>query len=211
MCDAPATGREHVPPKCIFPNGASHRMKLISVPSCDRHNSEKSKSDELLRFVLAAAPGVNELALTVVEGSVMRSLDYSPSLVDTFMPGLQLVQCGQFETGGFRLDRGRFDCSVTSIVCGLFFHETGRKLTSKLRIAWGPMMAPDYSDAPFLKLIRDGERVLSANYVGSNPRAFQYSFSISNSKSTSLCRLRFYEGHPIYVTWKNFSANSHDD
>ena len=57
MCDASATGREHVPPRCLFPEakdipGKDFRKKLITVPSCDAHNFAKSKDDEYLMTIL---------------------------------------------------------------------------------------------------------------------------------------------------------------
>lgn len=53
MCDQPATSREHVPPACLFPEEKDirtslFRNNLITVPSCDLHNSKKSTDDEFL-------------------------------------------------------------------------------------------------------------------------------------------------------------------
>jgi hypothetical protein len=58
MCDAPATSKEHVPPKCIFPerkdsDGQYLREGLITVPSCELHNSKKSADDEFLMVSIA--------------------------------------------------------------------------------------------------------------------------------------------------------------
>lgn len=49
-CENEATSVEHTPPKCIFPQlkdfpHKNLRRNLITVPSCDRHNSAKSKDD----------------------------------------------------------------------------------------------------------------------------------------------------------------------
>jgi hypothetical protein len=56
MCDSLETSREHAPPRCFFPEskaiGRNLRVNLITVPSCDIHNSEKSKDDEFLRSVI---------------------------------------------------------------------------------------------------------------------------------------------------------------
>ena len=98
MCDAPATSREHVPPKCIFPDDAQFRINLITVPSCDVHNLKKSNDDELLRHVLAYAPGNNHLALHIVEQNVMPAFDRRPRLIDTFLPNLTPLQIGNKET-----------------------------------------------------------------------------------------------------------------
>ncbi|WP_214442925.1 hypothetical protein, partial [Cupriavidus metallidurans] len=48
-CDAEGTGREHVPPKCLFPKGGDW-SRLMTVPSCVTHNNANSKADEYLKF-----------------------------------------------------------------------------------------------------------------------------------------------------------------
>jgi hypothetical protein len=57
MCDELACGREHVPPKCFFPEikdlGKDYRINLIKVPSCDKHNSKTCKDDEYVLGVVA--------------------------------------------------------------------------------------------------------------------------------------------------------------
>jgi hypothetical protein len=201
ICAAPATSKEHVPPKCIFPEDEKFRVNLIKVPSCDQHNSNKSKCDEWLRFILAVVPGTNELARQIIGGRVVRSFDHWPNIVDTLMPDLRLVQLGSEETGGITLDVPRFENSIASIVRGLFFHETDKKLTKELQVYWGAMLTENYSEAPFLNVLRKGEQMLPPSYTGSNPQVFQYAFDVSKTGSRSLCRLRFYEGHPIYVLW----------
>lgn len=200
-CDAPATSKEHVPPICIFPIAEKSRVNLITIPSCNRHNSKKSKNDEYLRFILAAVPDTNDLAREVFGGKVMRSIDRRPNILEALVPNLQTLQFEGSETGGFTLDELRFKDSITSIVCGLFFHETGVKLTKDLRVYWGQMRTETFS-APFLDVLSKGEQRLSPHYVGTNPQVFQYAFDISSKSGTSLCRLRFYEGHPIYILWK---------
>ncbi|UZJ61194.1 hypothetical protein OKW98_05580 [Pseudomonas sp. KU26590] len=52
-CEKPATGMEHVPPQSFFIKG--QRDGLISVPSCDVHNQQKSKDDEYVRAVLLSS------------------------------------------------------------------------------------------------------------------------------------------------------------
>lgn len=204
MCDAPSVpGKgEHVPPRCLFPDNPAYRKQLVRVPSCDAHNLNKSKTDEYVKFVLAAAPGTNELASQLIAGSVMRSFDYRPHLIDRFMRDLQPVFVGKVETGGFKLDRSRFEQGIACIVRGIFFHETGKKLLCDLRVGWAPMLIHDFSKAPFLEPIRNCERTIPASYVGANPKVFQYAFNRSTSGGTVLCRLRFYEGHPVYATWR---------
>jgi len=49
FCGKESTGVEHIPPKSFFPKG--NRIKLITVPSCDEHNQEKSTDDEYIRMI----------------------------------------------------------------------------------------------------------------------------------------------------------------
>lgn len=53
FCGNAITGVEHIPPKSFFPKGK--REKLITVPSCDIHNQEKSKEDEYIRAILLSS------------------------------------------------------------------------------------------------------------------------------------------------------------
>ena len=58
MCDNLATTIEHAPPKCIFPEkkdlpaGMDLRKELITVPSCEEHNTAKSTDDEYLLNII---------------------------------------------------------------------------------------------------------------------------------------------------------------
>ena len=51
MCEELATSVEHIPPQCLFPeqkdlpDGIDLRKQLLTVPSCDKHNSKKSQDD----------------------------------------------------------------------------------------------------------------------------------------------------------------------
>src|SRR3989344_5164982 len=43
-CDQEATSKEHFPPKCFFPNRGKF-LQLRTVPSCPKHNGNKSDDD----------------------------------------------------------------------------------------------------------------------------------------------------------------------
>lgn len=67
LCDKPAAGVEHVPPRCLFPKasdlgeGVNYRKNLLTVPSCEAHNSEKSKEDEYFLNVITSLNCINEV------------------------------------------------------------------------------------------------------------------------------------------------------
>lgn len=65
-CEAQATSREHVPPLCLFPtardsDGQDLRRNLITVPSHEAHNLQKSKDDEFLMVSIAGIFGNNSI------------------------------------------------------------------------------------------------------------------------------------------------------
>ena len=202
MCDAPATSREHVPPRCLFPDDPAFRKNLIRVPSCDEHNMRKAKDDELLRNVLVCAPGNNDHCLSVLEAGVMPAFERRPHIIETFLPNLTPMQAGPFDTASFTVDLARFEASIAAIVRALFHAETGGKLLYPLTIAWAALMTQNCARAPFLELIRRWEGRLPPMRHGANPAIFRYDFHQFKGGSSWLCRLRFYEGHPIYATWR---------
>ena len=78
-CGSPTTSREHVPPKCLFPTelGVNLRKNLLTVPSCDKHNIQKSDDDEFLLASLAGIIGCNDVGMahkfTKVDRAIRRS------------------------------------------------------------------------------------------------------------------------------------------
>ena len=200
-CPQPGTSREHVPPKNLFP--LNFRSNLITVPSCDKHNSAKSGDDELFRHVVAAAEGTNEFALEVYE-PVIRSFERRPHILPTFMPGVQQAVTTEGETIGCRVDQKRFERSVRSIVRALYYYENQKRLHADLLIVWGLFRnTSNISSLPLLPSIKAAERQFGPLTKGAHPRIFQYDFgeTTERRKSYFVCRLRFYESLPIYILW----------
>ncbi len=81
-CGKPATSREHVPPKCFFPEkkDVGHdgfRKNLITVPSCDEHNYQKSDDDEFLLASVAAVLNNNSVGFNHNQSKVKRAMQKS--------------------------------------------------------------------------------------------------------------------------------------
>ena len=87
MCSQPATSKEHAPPKCLFPEqkdlepGQDLRVNLIKVPSCDKHNTEKSDNDVYLLYALVGNVLATSTAKAHFATKVMRSIAHNPSLL----------------------------------------------------------------------------------------------------------------------------------
>jgi hypothetical protein len=133
MCEKKATTDEHVPPKCIFPEkkdlpeGVDYRKNLITVPSCDEHNSQKSGDDEYLFFVLASAAQGNIDKQRHFDTKLMRAAKRRPHVFESFLKDMRpvpfLTVDGTVEqSAGVRVDVPRLESSIRHMACGIFFH-----------------------------------------------------------------------------------------
>jgi hypothetical protein len=134
MCDEPATTKEHVPPKCFFPEqkdtpkGLDYRRNLITVPSCDEHNCKKSGDDEYLRTILTLAWRSSSTAGPNIE-KIQRALIASKSKFDQFL-GMETHQ--RFSINGKEraigiVDIPRFIAGMKKIARGIYFVHFGQK------------------------------------------------------------------------------------
>jgi hypothetical protein len=200
MCDAIASSREHCPPRSIFPIG--HRDQLDSVPSCNTHNTSKSKikDDEYLKCMLLTAPGSKTDTTERVE-SLIRSFQYNRHLVKTFMPNLRYAKFKGKDTSSFSLDKERFERIIGMVVRALYFKDNNEKLDSEFRIAWAHLGYPNSGRMPFLKGMEHIESYFGDIPDRKNGQIFQYDWKTAPNKTLNVCRLRFYQGSPIYAIW----------
>lgn len=118
MCDNLATSNEHVPPKCIFPPNL--RANLITVPSCDKHNLDKSHDDEYLRDILCMyglEKGDNvhqEVCLDKLE----RADKKNPHRLSYFMNNVNTVD-GKLV---YKVNKKKLKNIFYHIAMGIFFH-----------------------------------------------------------------------------------------
>ena len=86
-----------MPAACFFPErkdlppGVDLRRNLFTVPSCDAHNSGKSRDDQYFWQVVTSTEGLNECGMNMVRTKVIRSISHRPalaaSLLHTAVPG----------------------------------------------------------------------------------------------------------------------------
>ena len=125
MCSGATTSKEHAPPSCLFPEmdtfGRDLRKNLITVPSCDVHNSLKSKDDEFFRTILLfAAVEHSEGARHQFFEKLLPAAARSPWAYGSF-----LNDRGAVDGGGHRaiqIDRLRFERCANHMVRALYFH-----------------------------------------------------------------------------------------
>lgn len=140
FCDAPSTSREHVPPRCIFPEQkdvpdcSNFRNNLITVPSCDAHNSEKSEDDVYLMMVLVSYFQNNEAAQNQITSKVTRAFVIDQTLARTVVRNLQEVKVAGKLQPAIELNEDRFYRSLELVAHGLHFHSFKSGATHPYRI-----------------------------------------------------------------------------
>lgn len=207
MCAAANTSREHAPPQCLFPEisdiGRDLRQNLISVPSCDEHNSKKSADDEFLRAViLLAAVDSNEIAKHQFLGKFLRGAERNRDAHLEFFRDMGLISSDTKRV--LKLDRNRFDKCIDHLARALFFHTFKSKWSLPIAV-----VSPNfYSEAtqqgpvahlPSQQAIDITQQFLASEpLLGENPEVFMYRLRFDKPSGMFAFAGRFYEFFEIY-------------
>ena len=203
-CDRQATSREHVPPKCFFPEKGElsperdYRKNLITVPSCDVHNLSKSKDDEYLLAVVLSYFENNAIAQGDFLKKMLPALKRRPSLF-SFFANLRPATVDGKPTAVFEVDRSRFDKSIVCMAQALHFHHYGEKWQEPFEV---------FTIAPAMRLGNYEEiniefqrlRYVVVSLLENQPRfgenqdIFYYQVSREEEPKGFFVRLVFYEG-----------------
>lgn len=223
-CDEPGITREHVPPKCLFPeakdmDGLHLRKDLITVPSCPLHNTAKSRDDEFLMVCMAGILGNNSIGFrhrfSKVNKAIRRSADRL--LREAFV--------GKAEVRRIELERNRFvevlwgspdvvrlkDC-FEHIAHGLHWHHFGRHAPGLVKVHLGFLAYHEKNAGVFNAMTRHVmERdVASKPILGSNPEVFSYQVADPDIHGCYGMRLRFYGGIEVLVAFTPSQEKPHD-
>jgi len=204
-CGKNATTKEHVPPKCIFPeiaasNGVDYRKNLIKVPSCKIHNTEKSNDDEYFLFILTSTVDANELAQKQFTSKTIRTLLRRPYIAKTFInnPKKIWLQEGKIITPSisYSVDNKRFFNIIEHIVRGLIYYEFGRSIKNhKVKTVYttAALSSIDEKRRVVLnKLIINLNDIISKeSYKGDNQKIFKY--AVFSEDDSYIVKMVFYE------------------
>lgn len=214
MCDQPATSREHIPPKCLFtkkkdlPHGQDYRKNLISVPSCDEHNSLKSKDDEYLMLVIGMHYENNLDAQRHFGNSVKRALRRNQKLFGVYK-NLRPVNSSGNIGAVFEVDKLRFERVLTNVIRGLYFHIHKQKWLKDVQLISNGLKMINFEhfldSAEYNAVLAYGfERLRksmgSYEKIGSNPSVFYYQQEAT--ASAEILRLVFYGGFEVVALLK---------
>lgn len=207
MCDAPATSREHAPPSCFFPDadmfGRDVRRNLITVPSCDAHNAQKSKDDEFLRAsILLQAAQSSDAARHQFFAKLLRASARRPDAYRAFVTDRGTLDAGKLHA--LQLDRDRFDACIDHVARALFFDAFGQKWTLPIGVVSPNFYSGIAADqavphAPTLQTVAVSQAYLLASpNRGANPEVFEYRLRHDEAEQCFAFAARFYESFEVY-------------
>ncbi len=215
MCNRPATTKEHIPPKCFFPNfkdlKKDHRRNLITVKACREHNLSTSKDDEYLFVVICTYYENNLIGDSQAHVKVHRALKNSRGLYRQFFgPG----KCGSVTIDGMPLrtapvDKERFSLGMEKIGRGIYFHHFRCKWPGSVSIETPSLYPLLNRSTPYewVQFFQDRQKVmdlseqpmLSEPKHGSNPEIFYYQLltASEHQPAHTFIRMVFYEGFRV--------------
>ncbi len=211
-CTKKATSREHVPPKCLFPETKEigriyendYRRFLITVPSCDEHNLAKSGDDQYLMVCLASRFGNNGVAYVYANKKVRRTIARNPNLISIHREHVVAMNGKQFPVQIINIDIFRLVNSFEAIARALIFHEFSFSYRGRCQVISDLLCFSESKEYNHFQL----NGFMSLNFErkkwftevkGSNPEIFTYQFSNLDGIGTFTVALTFYEKTVVYV------------
>jgi hypothetical protein len=212
MCENLASTREHVPPRCFFPEkkdlppGCDFKRKLITVPSCVEHNIEKS-GDDFYIFLVILSLGGNLAAQRQFATKAMRAFRRKPSILRLLKNPRPVLYDWQ-QTMAFELDKNRFDRSIEHLAKALYYYHHGIKWQYQFQTISSEIISTGGINPTEVNNIINNLNIKVAGFLedlpihGENPEIFTYKMFADESQRKLLIRMVFYENTAILaISW----------
>jgi len=211
-CGAIATSNEHVPPKCLFPEqkdsfGYNYRDNLLTVPSCDEHNSKKSNDDEFLMLALAFLVKSNYVGFLQMHTKAARAIrrkgeKFVQNLTGPHFTNKSILINGKkSEVILATPDMDRIMNSLESISYGLYYHRFKGQFDGDVRIVIDFVIYQDTRTIEFQNIVRTLFDQEINEMSGKNNRVFQYQFTAMDNIGCIGLKMTFYEYSHVFVSF----------
>jgi len=211
MCDRPSTSKEHVPPRCLFPESkdldGQYRKNLITVPSCDEHNSRKSADDEFLMVSLAGIIGNNSIGYRHKFSKVNRAIYRSSFvLLEQAMNNqrwhvVEIAQNKFLDVIWGTPDYDRLNNCFDRIARGLYYDRFSRRFHGNTKTMLAYIHPDPPNPAEFHRFVRDKVHLelKGKTKLGENPDVFSFQFTDTDQFGLMSLHLLFYGGLDVYI------------
>jgi hypothetical protein len=210
-CGAAATTREHVPPKSLFPeakdlvDGVDYRRNLITVPSCEAHNSQKCGDDEYLQLILIHGYFRNEAGRQHFNSKLIRALTRRPAMLFALYGNTTPVVVDSQPTVAVDIDRLRFNRALEHVCQGLCFDQTGHRWSAEVEIHTPLLLSMDDPDSDKINELVTNlskaiiERLKELPKLSDNPDIFWYQLLVDRDRDRLYSRMVFYGGFEVFA------------
>lgn len=212
MCEDVATSKEHVPPRCIFPEKKdmpdyNYRKNLITVPSCERHNTSKSTDDQFLLLSLARMVGNNAAGFVHGSTKATRTLNRTPHVIESIFKNKKEVTIDfagtprDFVVG--HPDTQRLVSCFEKIFYAIYRHHFCKNFQGRIKVFPSFLYSTDKKFNSFKKLIQKtaARDLTNQPILGDNPAIFTYQFTEPDTYGIILCKLVFYENIEVFGSY----------
>lgn len=218
MCNRIATSKEHVPPKCVFPEmkdlKIDLRKNLITVPSCDIHNSKKSNDDEFQMVCLAGIIGNNSIGYKHKFSKVNRAIiNSSGKLLEEAFTHKKLYEFGS-DNNFYKIIWGTPD-NIRLLKCfeknsyALYRHHFNKRFFGEIKVFLGYLYYHDQNDETLKNFIKHkiSIELKDKPKFGSNPDIFYYQFTDKDEFGIFSLKMCFYGGVEIFSAFIPSDSN----
>jgi len=218
MCSSIATTDEHVPPQAVFPKAKDFDTEpkvlrnLITVPSCDRHNTKKSGSDEYIAYAIIVHFQNNADVLPPLIRKMARASSRNSLAIRQLIDGATPVLFDGRETVAVKIDLICFHKSFEHMTKALYFNEFQSRWPFPIATVSSAFKFIDEPNARLGNTLVEqlGERCkryfapFDFNFKGQNPQYFKYQIMplFTETGKELIMRLVFYEGLEVYTLSK---------
>ena len=208
-CEAPATTKDHVPPKGLFARPLP--ANLITVPSCETHNNSASQDDEYFRATLSFRH--DTYTLPDAEAAAARALERmqrkeSEGFLRAFLADVKeeeiITPAGLYlgTAGSYKVDMPRLISVVERVTRGLFFHHTKSRLPERSIVKVYPVES-FRNNLDVTSFQRIAEMVMwasSAPHHETAGKVLSYKFrQTDQDPAASVWMMMFYDAVPFLV------------
>jgi len=223
-CGEMSTSKEHVPPKCLFPANKdvkdileqSFRNHLITVPSCAKHNMEKSNDDEYLMSCLSGRVGNNYVGFVHNATKVNRARERNSKLIKVESNDVIKLGEKEFPVQWIVVDTYRLIHSFESIARALYFHTRNKIFTGECKIISGIFIHGDDKNGSLFnlrstKLIESEKLHWKTEVQGENPDIFTYQFSPIDGFGIQTLSMNFFQSTKVYAIFSDLTPEKMDE
>jgi hypothetical protein len=204
MCDSPATSREHVPPRSLFPKskdldeGVDFRSNLVTVPSCSTHNLDKSKDDQYFLNVVASLDLINETGRNHYLQQIRRQNRRNPSILARFASR----SFEEKEKLGYEVEIERIDYFVDHLARAIYYAHYGTRWESDMHFIPEFLARPTGSEEELQRKAAIAQ--IDATFDGipfQGVHALIFKYQVIENHGEVQFRFHIYDGCKVYVAF----------